>query len=222
MSHPRSGDGGNIACALLAALWLCAAVVVQAAPKQTGPCRSATFTAEVRAERGFQKAIGEDLLFKLTPARLGSGGELSGWEIRVTPAKEPGKDYIYPVNPPLRFNSSQTLGASYGEGTKTSLASSHEMHFLLARSDYDRIQPLLTDALWPYAAPDPDEAANQYVTAVNTLSRGWLKITVLSYDLAPETESIRRVKVRAEIRAPRSFAFAPELGAKPSACPAAE
>ena len=207
---------------LLAAWWLCAVAAAQAAPEQKGHCRSAAFTAELRAGERFRKAVGNDLLFELTPARLGGEGELAGWEITVTPTNEPGKDYIYPVSPPLRFNPSQTLGASYGESAKASLASRHEMTCLMTRSDYDRIQPLLTNALWPYSAPDPDEAANQYVSALHALSRGWLKITVLSYDLAPEMESIRRVKLRAEIRAPRSFAFAPGLAAKPSACPAFE
>ena len=91
------GRWGNMKRVLLVAWWLCAAVAAQAAPEQTGHCRSAAFTAELRAGHGFQKAIANDLLFRLTQARLGSEGELTGWEITVTPAKEPGKDYIYPV-----------------------------------------------------------------------------------------------------------------------------
>ena len=198
-------------------------IVGESAPKEPARCQSAVFVAEAQAGSGFEKTIGNDLVFKLTPTRLGSDGELAGWDITLTPAKEAQKDYIHPVSPPLRFNPTQTLGAGYGESAKASLSRPHEMSFLLTRSDYDRIQPLLTNALWPYAAPNPDDAANQYFSALNALSLGWLKITALSYDLASENEdSIRRVKVQVEIRAPTSFTFASGFVAKPSACPKTE
>jgi len=113
---------------------------------------------ELQAGGHFEKVIGGDLVFRLEPEILGPHGDLHGWQISLAPSHESDRDYIFPVNPPLRFNGLQTLGPGYGDDTKTSLAHPHEMFFLLDRADYDRIWPLLTNALWPYSAPEPDKA----------------------------------------------------------------
>lgn len=58
----------------------------------------------------------------------------------------------------------------------------HEMYFLLDRADYDSIWPFLTNALWPYTAPHPGKAGDEYVRKLEALVRGELKFNVQSYD----------------------------------------
>jgi hypothetical protein len=119
----------------------------------------------------------------------------------------------------LRFNGLQILGPSYGEDTKTSLAHPHEMRFLLDRADYDRISPLLTNALWPHSAPRPDKADDEYVGALKTLAVGQLKFTVRAYDADPASRSIRQIEFQAEFTTQGNFEFDPSLKPKPAACP---
>ena len=66
----------------------------------------------------WKKVIGGDLVFRLEPETLGPHGELHGWQISLAPSHAPDSDYIYPVNPPLRFNGLQTLGPGYGDDTR--------------------------------------------------------------------------------------------------------
>jgi len=123
------------------------------------------------------------------------------------------------VNPPLRFNGSQILGPSYGDDTKTSLAHLRQMRFLLSAAEYDRIWPLVTNALWPYSSPRPDKAADDYLDALKTLPTGRFKFTVQAYDADPLTGSIRHINFRAEFTTPANFDFDPALKAKPTMGP---
>ena len=183
-------------------------------------CQAITLTAELSAGDRFEEPIGSALVFQLDPARLGPNGELSGWEMKITTAAAaPDDDYIYPVTPPLRFNGVQTLGPSYGDDAKKSLSYPHEVRFLLRRSDYDRIVPLLTNALWPCQAPNPDKAGPEYLAALEKTPAGWLKLTVLSYALAPGTDLIRHIKFRADFVAPKDFIFLSELRPESATCP---
>jgi hypothetical protein len=182
-------------------------------------CHSITLTGELQSGHHFEKAIGGNLIFRLDPERLGPEGELNGWQISLVSSREPQHDYIYPVNPPLRFNGLQILGPSYGDDTRKSLAHPHEMRFLLYRADYDRIWPLLTNALWPYSAPHPDQAGDEYVSALKVLAMGQLTLTVRGYDADPVNGSIRQIKFQAEFTAPENFALDPALNPKTAACP---
>jgi hypothetical protein len=189
-----------------------------AAGRPATACRHTQLTAEVSAGEAFAKRIGNELVFRLTPERLGPEGESSGWLVTMTMAKATD-DYIYPVTPPLRFNPTQTLGSSYGDDAKASLGHPHVMRFLVTKADFDHLQPLLTNALWPYAAPHPEDATSAYVTAVEQLELGWLRITFPSYDVDAATDSIRRLKLRVEIAAPKRFVFAPGLATTTAPCP---
>ena len=132
----------------LTAFCLLIAAVAQAQPPPA-PCRSVSFEAELSAGDSFGKMVGGNLVFRLHPMPSGPKGRLNGWRLILAPSQAADKDYIYPVNPPLRFNGLQILGPSYGEDTKASLGQPHEMRFLLNQADYDRISPLVTNALWP-------------------------------------------------------------------------
>jgi hypothetical protein len=92
----------------------------------------------------FEHAIGDGLIFRLRPEKLGHDSSLDGWTIEFFPQTSPQHDYIYSVNPPIRFNGLQALGATYGDDAKTSLGHPHQMRFLLDANGSERIQPLLT------------------------------------------------------------------------------
>ena len=184
-------------------------------------CRSILLSGELTAGDHFEKAIGSGLVFRLDPEKFGPEGKIDGWTIAISPVGARNDDYIYPVNPPLRFNALQLLGPAYSEDTKSSLEHVHQMRFLISSADFDRIRPLLTNALWPYSAPHPDKADDEYVTALGKVVTGELKFVVQRYDAEPETGSIRHIKFQAEFAAPDSFAFDPALSTKTAACPAA-
>jgi hypothetical protein len=181
-------------------------------------CNSAPVASELLAGQTFERVISSELVFQIRPEKLGPNGQFDGWTIALHSKSSPEDDYIYPVNPPIRFNGLQTLGPAYGEDAKASLGHAHQMNFLLSRKDYNRIQPLLTGALWPYSAPHPDTAGSEYLEGLKHLSMGTADLQVLSYDLLAGTDSIRRVKFRIVFTAPADFKFEPALGAKPSSC----
>src|SRR5690242_8981788 len=78
--------------------------LAQASP-ETAMCVSASFAAELEVYDNFEEEIGDGLVFQL------KAGKEPGWFIDVVPAKSPNNDYVYPVNPPLRFNPTQMLAA---------------------------------------------------------------------------------------------------------------
>ncbi len=182
-------------------------------------CHAATFTADIAAGAHFERPIGEGLTFRLDPQDLGPEGAVNGWRMTIVPTRAPTEDYIYPVNPPLRFNGIQIFGPSYGDDTRTSLSHRHDVHFLLKGADYDRISPLLTNALWPYSAPRPDTAADDYTRSLKSVATGLLKVAVISSETVPGTDSLRRMTVRADFITPVHFTFAPELRPRPVTCP---
>ena len=183
-------------------------------------CHKIALKGELASGDRFEKPIGGGLVFRLDPERLGPDGKLNGWGITLVPSRGSDKDQIYPVTPPLRFNGTQTLGPSYGEDAKTSLQRPHEMRFLLNQQDYERIWPLLTNALWPYSAPRPDEAGAEYTTALQRLTTGLLQLTVTDYAIDPDTGAIQHIRFQAEFAAPENFPFDPALKPRRASCPA--
>jgi len=175
----------------------------------------------VVAGGAFEHAIGGGLISRLRPEKLGPDSSLDGWTIELFPQTSPQHDYIYPVNPPIRFNGLQTLGATYGDDATTSLGHPHQMRFLLDANVYERIQPLLTAALWPYNAPHPETAGAEYLGTLKELPTGRADLTVLSYDLEPETDSIRHINIRVTFTVPAGFKFDPHFQPKPVGCPSA-
>src|SRR5258708_4130389 len=91
-------------------------------------CNAVAITIRMQSDQDFQRRI-NDLTFKMQRLRS------TGWVFSLEDAK--GRDYIYPVNSSLRLNSSQTLGAGYGDTAKQSLSRGRELRFLLSGTDYD-------------------------------------------------------------------------------------
>jgi hypothetical protein len=182
-------------------------------------CHAATFTVALKAGARFERQLGAGLRVRFEPERLGPDGNDDGWRLTIVTAASANDDYIYPVNPPVRFNGIQIFGPSNGDDTKAALAHAHVVRFLLNRDDYDWVQPLLTNVLWPYSAPRPDTAIDEYDAALHALITGQLTCTVTAYETIEGTDSLRRLTLRAKVITPAAFAFAPGLVAKPSACP---
>jgi hypothetical protein len=210
---------GNTAAIRLFLLVSILSIMAAAQAPVSGPCHAIVIRGELSAGQRFEKAINKELVFRMEPQHLGPKGDLNGWEVSLASSTNINRDYIYPVNPPLRFNGMQILGPSYGENTQNSLGHPHRMRFLLSKEDDDRLWPLVENALWPYSAPDPDKAADQYVRALESLTTGELNLTVLSYTADPETGSVRHIRFRATFIAPRSFEFHNALMPKRSSCP---
>jgi hypothetical protein len=209
--------------AYLAVLLFSSGIVFAQAPGtvETAPrlgCHSISFESELSAGQRFEKAINKQLIFRVDPYRLVPQGDINSWEISLVRSDDPTRDYIYPVNPPLRFNGVQVLGPAYGADTATALASPHRMRFLLSRKDDERLWPLVTNALWPYSAPQPDKAGAEYVRILQSLETGELSLEVLSYNVDPQTGSIQRLRFRATFTAPERFRFFSALGPTPDSC----
>ncbi len=172
-------------------------------------CESVEITASLGEGQAFQQSIGF-LTLKLRPLKF------SGWDFALVDSK--GDDFIYPVNPPLRFNGSQTLGRGYGDSARTSLGHGRELRFLLNRADYTAVESLMKDALWPADSGDPDHAADRYFAAIDKLVTGLLQLTVTRSEISPEDE-IHSAQFTIELTAPVSFEFDNKLMPRRAACP---
>ncbi|MFZ0814592.1 MAG: hypothetical protein WAM78_03680 [Candidatus Sulfotelmatobacter sp.] len=196
----------NFRWGMLAGLVLmCAIAPVAAHAQSSAACQYVSFKVALNAGDDFERELGGGLLFRLRSQKEQS------WFLDIVPAEANTKDYIYPVNLPLRFNANQTLGPGYGETVKSSLAHPHDMKFLLSREDYDRVFGLIGNVLWSYKTSDPDKALSDFMEAVDEARKGSLVIHVSSYKTDPKTGALTRIKLRVEITTPASFQFAPHL-----------
>jgi hypothetical protein len=202
-------NGRQMLLAALVLVCLLAAIDVRA---QSPACLSVSFKVALKVGESFERELGGGLLFRVRSEKE------PGWFLDIVPAEANTKDYIYPVNLPLRFNGNQTLGSVYGDTVKSSLAHPHEMRFLLDRSDYDRVIGLIGNVLWSYQTPDPDKALSDYTNAAEEARKGSLRVTVSSYKTDPKTGALTRIKLRAEVTTPLDFQFAPHLNPLPWPC----
>lgn len=190
---------------------LCLLSPIGARAQRSLSCQIVSFKVTVNANDNYERELGGGLLFRVRSQK-------EGWFVDIVPAEENTKDYIYPVNLPLRFNGNQTFGPGDGETVKTSLSHPHEMNFLLDRSDYDRISALVGNVLRSYQTPDPDRALADYTKAVDNAPKGWIRITTSSYKTDPKTGTLTRIKLRVGITTPPDFQFAPGLNPWSSPC----
>ncbi len=229
--------------------YLCVAVVgvaLNLGMAAHAQCKSASFTAELQSGQKFSRTLGNGLtlLLRPSPEPTDPAGYPEQWTIEIH-AAQPGKnlldpdnpDFIYPVNPPLRGNPWQFLGAVYGLTIKESLDKPREFSFLLSRHDFDGLSPVLNYVLWPYTSREPDKTTERYFEAVGKLKLGQLKFKVLDYQVsepvahsekAEEKSEERRqaddriitsLKFEVEVIVPNTFEFHSGLKATPVACP---
>jgi hypothetical protein len=181
-------------------------------PSTSPQCSAIEMVIRLDAGNSYEQGIGNGLTFKIVAMK----DEEWGWVLSLEDTAR--RDYIYPVNPPLRLNPSETLGRGYGDSARQSLSHERNLRFLLDNADYNRLEPLVDHALWPYNAPDPNRALDEYVTALQNLQTGLLKLKVLASDIAPD-DSVRSAKFHVEFVAPQGFRFDASGHPHPSACP---
>jgi hypothetical protein len=204
------GRGTSKMLAVLLSIFLLPSISAQV--QSSYACQSVFFKASLRSGDDFVRELGGGLLFRVRSQKE------PGWFLDIVPAEANTKDYIYPVNLPLRFNGNQILGPGYGETVKSSLAHPHEMNFLLSRSDFDRISDLIGNVLWSYKTKDPDKALSDYTNAVEDAKKGSLRVAISSYKTDPKSGGPTRIKLRVQITTPVDFQFAPKLNPLPWPC----
>lgn len=155
----------------------------------------------------------DDLTFEV---RATDKGNCQGWLFALKDSD--GHDYVYPVNPPIRFNPSQLLGCGYGLSSRESLKLDRKLYFLLHQTDYKRLFPLLENALWPYSAPNPDRAGEEYLAELHKIHMGLLRLKILRFEVAPD-DAVRSAKLQVDFVAPSDFRFDPSLKRLPTSCP---
>jgi hypothetical protein len=89
--------------------------------------------------------------------------------------------------------------------------------FLLSGSEYDVFWPYVEHALWPDTAPDPDDAADQYLSELDKLRTGLPRLTVVRSDVS-ENDEVRFAEFRMEFIAPTTYQFVPSLPSHAVAC----
>lgn len=181
--------------------------------KAAPQCAAVTLRISLKAGDTFQRRI-NGLTFRVRATK--DAGSCYGWRFFLEDAA--GHDFIYPVNPPLRFNPSQLLGCGYGESAQQLLKWDRELRFLLDQADYEHFDPLVEKALWPYNAPNPAHAAEDYLTALAKLRTGLLRLKILSSDVAPDG-AVRSAELEVELIAPSDFHFDSSLKPRSTACP---
>lgn len=133
-------------------LLVCLFVAIVTHAEVSPSCHSVSFKVALDVYDDFEQQLGGGLLFRVQTLKE------PGWFFDIVPADATANDYVYPVNPPLRFNGNQYFAAVYGESVKSSVAYSHEMCFLLDRTGYDNVSSLIGNVLWPYQTADSDKA----------------------------------------------------------------
>jgi hypothetical protein len=200
---------------LIATLFMLASELYSEKPAAPPACGAVSLDVALKAGEDYTQRL-NDLTFKVKTWLPKSEG--AGWTFSLEDAE--GQDYIYPVNPPLRFNPSQYLGRAYGESARQSLSSNRELRFLVNKADYERFWPLVTNALWPYSAPHPDKATEEYFTELGKLRTGLLRLKIVKSDVTAD-DVIRSAEFQIELVAPPVFRFDPQLKPQPAACPPA-
>jgi len=177
------------------------------------PCRRAVFEARIRGGEAYSRSLGGGLVFHLRPEEKNQG-----WQIVVSPEGSQ-QDWAYPVNPPLRSANAQAMMTGWGEGVRARLSYSHQVRFLVHKADYERMSQLVSDALWPYSAKDPEHATEAYFDELARVQTGTVEVTALDYDRDGPPESVQWMRFRAVVVTPGDFAADPQLDWRPAACP---
>jgi hypothetical protein len=116
---------------------------------------------ELNAGEAFEKAIGRDLVFRLSPSRE---PRISGWTIEIHPnGQTPGEytEFAYVVTPPYRSSNARYLDTAYGISAKEAVAwTPRTFYFVLDRNEYKSAGDALDKTLWPgnYSDAEVDAA----------------------------------------------------------------
>jgi hypothetical protein len=177
-------------------------------------CKKAVFSGSINGGEPYSRELGSGLTLKLIPLK-----DNWGWEIQVRP-HDSNDDYGYPLNPPLRGGNAQYLGTGYGITAREQLSQEHEVRFILDAADYQRIFKLASDALWPYQAPNPDNAAQLYFDAIARAQSGLIRFAIRDFETNSDGNEVKWMRFDVTVIVPSNFEMASDLKGVSAECPA--
>ncbi|HWR17369.1 MAG TPA: hypothetical protein VN577_21240 [Terriglobales bacterium] len=162
--------------AIAVVIWLLA-IAAQA------QCNGFSFKGRVEAGQDFEKPIGNALVFQLEATE-------SGWMIYVVPQKHADeavkRDYIYPVNPPLRSNPLQYLQRAFDQSARELLSLERDLRFVTNQSDFEKANHAVQEALWPGSAEGGEQNAAKYLEQMKALPLGSLHYKPVAFQVSEE------------------------------------
>jgi hypothetical protein len=155
----------------------------KALPKSDAPASPAPDAAEVRFTgeifhgEAFEREIGHNLVFRLTPAISDEGG---GWVIQITPPAEPQDDPIEfseIATPPYHAYNDRYLAAAFGYSAKEVVkVITRKFNFVKSVADVHVANEVVNAALYPSAISEVERVRVAAKAADIKLGSGELRI----------------------------------------------
>jgi hypothetical protein len=173
------------ACSLVLAATLgCALWVSSRAEAQSNVPVSASaeasqvrFTGEVYDGTVFDREVGHDLVFRLTPLE---GDAAGGWVIEIVPKTQPPDEpaeFLAIATPPYHFYNERYLAGAYGYSTKEAVAiTPRTFNFVLTVADDHIAEDVVNSAIYPSTASDQEKQRIAGEAAGVNLGHGELRI----------------------------------------------
>jgi hypothetical protein len=166
-----------------------------AAPQE---CIALSSKGRVLSGSLFSAPLGRGLEFRLVPDLYNADGKPSGWSILVTPAGEPGRDFLWVVSPPFQTAPQRIIGNGYGTAARESIQIERHLRFVLSDADYEAAVQMIDMNL---AEPE------KLLAGLEALGRGSLTLTVTAAGLrsgnGPPQESIEWIEFEGRVCIPR-------------------
>jgi hypothetical protein len=135
------------------------------------------FTGEVYDGTVFDREVGHDLVFRLTPLE---GDAAGGWVIEIAPKVQPPDElaeFSAIATPPYHFYNERYLAGAYGYSTKEAVAiTPRRFNFVLTVTDGHIAESVVNSMLYPSAASEQEKQQIAAQAAGVNLGRGELRI----------------------------------------------
>jgi len=170
-----------LACALTASAQTAPPqTAAQPAPSPAAPQPAASevrFTGEVLRDQIYERDIGHDLLFRLTPATSDDGG---GWVIEILPPTQKPDDpveFSEIATPPYHAYNERYVAAAFGYSAKEALESPlRKFQFVQSLADDHIASEVVNAMLYPSIVPEPEKERISAEAAGIFLGTGQLRI----------------------------------------------
>ena len=110
--------------------------------------------------------------------------------------------------------------AQYGETVRYELGHSHEIRFVLNKSDYDHVKKLVDEALSPPTGDNPNEPVSAYLEALGKVTTGIAVLRPIDYDKPGASDQASWMDFQVTVTVPKDFATTEELKWVDATCPA--
>jgi hypothetical protein len=173
------------ACSLVWAAVLGCAVWVssRAQAQSTVPASSSAetpqlrFTGEVYEGTVFDREVGHDLVFRLSPL---TGDAAGGWVIEIVPKVQSADgpaEFLAIATPPYHFYNERYLAGAYGYSTKEAVAiNPRRFNFALTIADDHIAEDVVNSAIYPSTASEQEKQRIASEAAGVNLGHGELRI----------------------------------------------